>query len=104
MEKPRQSYTLEFKLKAVALSITHCSAIRVARKLGTTVENIRRWKNQLANERPGNRTKQTTETTHLQLKRLKREIVEVKMERDIRRKAASILSSETRVKFELIKH
>jgi putative transposase len=103
MQKQRQLYSLEFKLRAVALGNTHYSIIRAARELGTNAENIRRWKNQLDDERLDNRTKQTTESKLLQLKRLRKELAEVKLERDILRKAASILSSRTQVKFEFIR-
>ncbi len=103
MQKQRQSYTLEFKRKAVELGIGHGNTMRAARELGTSAENIRRWKSQLDDERLGNRTKQTTQSKFLQLKRLRRELGEVKMERDILRKAASILFSGTQVKFEFIR-
>ncbi|MFV5699778.1 IS3 family transposase [Flavobacterium sp. ZT3R17] len=103
MQQQRQSYTLEFKHKAVELGNKYYSTIRAARELGTSAENIRRWKNQLDDERLGSRIKQTTGNKILQLKKLRRELGEVKMERDILRKAASILFSETQVKFEFIK-
>jgi putative transposase len=50
-----------------------------------------------------NRAKQTAESTLLQLKRLWRELAEVNLERDILKKAASILFSRTQVKFEFIR-
>ena len=53
---------------------THCSIIRTTRELGTNAENIRRWKNQIDDETLGNRTKQTTESTLLPLKRLRIEL------------------------------
>jgi transposase-like protein len=47
MQKKRQSYTLEFKLKAVELGKGRGKTLQAAQELGTSVENIRRWKNQL---------------------------------------------------------
>lgn len=103
MQKPRQSYTLEFKHKAVALGNKYYSTIRAARELGTSAENIRRWKNQLDDGRHGSGVRRTTGNKHLGLKRLRKELAEVKMQRDILRKGASFLCSETQVKFEFIR-
>lgn len=103
MQNQRQSYTLEFKLKAVELATGRNTTIQAAQELGTSAENIRRWKRQLEEGILGCKVRQTTQDKFLQLKRLKRELEEVKMERDILTKAASILFSPTQVKFEFIK-
>ena len=103
MQKQRQSYTLEFKLKAVALDKAHCSTVRVAQELGTSAKNIRRWKSQLEDGRIGSRVKQTTGNKLLKLKRLKKGLTEVKLERDILKKTGSVLFSETQVKFEFMR-
>jgi transposase-like protein len=103
MQNQRQSYTLEFKLKAIELATGPNKTIQAAQTLGTSAENIRRWKRQFEEEILGSKTRQTTANKVLQLKRLKRELAEVKMERDILRKASKILFSETKVKFEFIR-
>lgn len=103
MQRQKQSYTLEFKQRAVELSSTHHSIVRASRELGTSAENIRRWKNLFEEGRLGNRLRQTASGEGLQLKRLKKELAEVKMERDILRKAAGILASNTQLKFEFIR-
>ena len=103
MQRQRQSYTLEFKLKAVELSIGHGNTMHAAQELSTSAENIRRWKKQLDDGILGSKVRQTTESTLLQLKRLRRELGEVKMERDILRKAGLVLFSKTQVKFEFIR-
>ncbi|MDR7370290.1 IS3 family transposase [Flavobacterium aquidurense] len=103
MQNQRQCYTLEFKLQAIKLATGHNKTIQAAQELGTSAENIRRWKRQFEEGILGSKTRQTTASKLLQLKRLKRELAEVKMERDILRKASSILFSPTHVKFEFIK-
>lgn len=103
MQKQRQSYTLEFKLKAVELSIGHGNTMHAAQELSTSAENIKRWKKQLDDGILSSKVRQTTESTLLQLKRLWRELGKVKMESDILRKAGLVLFSKTKVKFEFIK-
>jgi putative transposase len=103
MQKQRQSYTLEFKLKAVELGIGHGKTMRAAQELGTSAENIRRWKKQYDDGRLGSRVRQTAASKLLELKRLRKELTEVKLERDILKKAGSFLFSETQVKFEFIR-
>jgi putative transposase len=83
MQKPRQSYILEFKLKAVELSNGYYNTIRATQELDTSAENIRKWKNQLDDGMLGYRIKLTKESKLQRLKKLRRELTEVKMERDI---------------------
>jgi putative transposase len=103
MEKPRQKYTLEFKQKAVELSNTYNSTIRAAIELGNSPENIRRWKSKLEDGILGNKIKQAIPNILLQLKKLKKELKLVKMERDILRKATHISSNDLPNKFKFIK-
>lgn len=103
MQNQRQTYTLEFKFKAIKLATGHNTTIQAAQELGTSAENIRRWKRQLEEGILGCKIRQTTQDKFLQLQRLKRELLEVKMERDILTKASSILYSAMQVKFEFIR-
>ena len=91
MQNQRQCYTLEFKLQAIKIATGHNKTIQAAQKLGTSAENMRRWKRQFEEGILGSKTRQTTASKLLQLKRLKRELAEVKMERDILTKASGIL-------------
>ena len=68
-----------------------------------SAENIRRWRNQLEDKRLGRRIRQTADLKVLELKRLRKEFAEVKMKKDILRKASGILLGETQVKFEFIR-
>jgi putative transposase len=77
--------------------------MRAAQDLGISAENIRRWKSHLDDGKLGSGVRQTAGSKLLQLKRMRKELTEVKMERDILRKSASILFSETQVKFEFIR-
>jgi transposase-like protein len=70
MQKPRQSYTLEFKHKTVELSNTYYSTITAAQELDTSAENIRRWKGQLEDGILGKKRRQTTPNKLLQLNQL----------------------------------
>lgn len=99
MQKPKQSYTLEFKLKAIELATGHNKTIQAAQELGISAENIRRWKRKLDEGIMGTKVRQTADDKLLELKRLRKELAEVKLERDILKKAGSFLLSETRVKF-----
>ncbi|MDL2142331.1 MULTISPECIES: transposase [Flavobacterium] len=103
MEKPKQKYTLEFKLKVVELSNRYYSIIRAAKEVNTSPENIRRWKVQLQDGILGKKKKQAAPNRLLQLKILRKELTKVQMERDILRKAAHILSGDTITKFKFIK-
>ncbi|KAF2515038.1 IS3 family transposase [Flavobacterium zhairuonense] len=103
MQKPRKSYTPEFKQKAVELSNRYYSTIRAAHELDTSPENIRRWKGQLEDEVLGKKSKKHEPDYLLQLKKLKKEFREVKMERDILRKAAHIQPGDRLAKFKFVK-
>lgn len=92
MERQRRIYSLEFKLKAVELSNQRGSLISVANELNVSSDNIKRWKKEF------NQGKLTGKTTPLKSKeeeeliRLRKELADVKMERDILKKAVCIFS------------
>lgn len=96
MENQKKRYSLEFKLKAVELSKQRCSIIEVARELGINKETLRNWK------RGRYLGKSDTEPTYKKSKeeeenaRLRKELYEVKLERDILKKAVSIFSKSDR--------
>lgn len=102
MKKERQSYTLEFKLKAVKLG-NQKGILPTASELGTCAENIRRWKRQIEDGELSTSLQQTSKSKVLELKRLRTELRQLKLERDILKKAAGILTSKTSVKFEFIR-
>jgi len=99
MNETRKIYSKEFKQKAVELSRLRGNTQEVARELEIRAALIYRWQKEL-NTRPtlafgGNGKKQLTEEQK-ELARLKRELADVTMERDILKKAVSIFSVRDR--------
>lgn len=95
MKRKRKIYSKEFKQKAVELSNVRGNVQEIARELGINAEFIYRWRREFSNNPSlafsGNGNKQLTEEQK-ELARLKRELADVKMERDILKKAVSIFS------------
>ena len=91
----RRQHDRDFKLKAVELSYQKENIRDLAQDLGIRPELIYRWRNEFATLKgksfPGNgNAKQTEEDS--ELARLKRELADVTMERDILKKAVGIFS------------
>ena len=99
MKNSRKIYSKEFKLKAVELSNVRGNAQEIARELGIDAALIYRWRKEFSNNPDlafsGNGKAQLTEEQK-ELKRLRRELADVKMERDILKKAVSIFSVSDR--------
>jgi transposase len=95
MKQVRMRYGKDFKIKAVELSNQRGSVQQVAEELNINTETLRLWKRAYnegrltqeaaAKERP--RSKEEEE-----LRRLKKELYEVTLERDILKKAVTIFS------------
>lgn len=91
----RKKYVREFKIKAVELSYQRGSVPEIAEELGIRPELINRWRrekqNYASNSFPGNGSlKQTDEQR--ELSKLRKDLSDMKMERDILKKAISIFS------------
>ena len=95
MNKTRRKYDKEFKLMAVNLCLTGKSASEVARELGVKPDLVSRWK------REHNQFKQGSFSGHgnenmtdeqKEIAKLKKELREAQLERDILKKAISIFS------------
>ncbi len=92
MERQIRIYSLEFKLKAVELSNQRGSLVSVANELNVSSDNIKRWNKEY------NQGKLTGKTTPVRSKeeeeviRLRKELADVKMDRDILKKAVGIFS------------
>lgn len=99
MKETRKIYGREFKQKAVELSNVRGNVQEIARELGIRAELIYRWQKEIKLNPElafgGNGKKQLTEEQK-ELARLKRELADVKMERDILKKAVSIFSVSDR--------
>lgn len=99
MKTTRKIYSKEFKQKAVELSNLRGNAQEVSQELGIGSGLIYRWRREFnANSSlafSGNGNKQLTEEQK-ELAKLKRELADVRMERDILKKAVSIFSVSDR--------
>ena len=102
MERKKRSYSLEFKLKAVELNNNRGSLLIVAQELNISLNNIRRWKKEfnqgkLTGIRIPDKSKEKKE-----LIRLRKELADVKLERDILKKGRWHLLQERQVKYVFI--
>jgi len=95
----RKKYTREFKIKAIELAELKRDVSSVAEDLGIERSMIYRWKRELDKKDqtcfPGNGQKNLTDQER-ELQRLQHELDEVRMERDILKKAISIFSKTDR--------
>jgi len=95
MTKQRRIFDREFKLKAVELSYERENIKELAHELNIRPELIYRWRSEFATLEgasfPGNGKKKLTEEES-EINRLKRQLADVRMERDILKKAISIFS------------
>lgn len=93
-KRQRNSYTDDFKKEAVALAeqagYTVASA---ARTLGINANLLRRWRNELSGD---SQTGQISEDERAELQRLRKENRELKMEKEILKKATAFFAKETK--------
>jgi transposase len=95
MQRERRKFDKEFKVMAVELCHTGKSTKEVAEDLGIRAELIRRWKREYEYYREGSfsghgNANMTAEQK--EIARLKKELREAQIERDILKKAVSIFS------------
>jgi transposase len=89
----RKRYTAEFKAEAVRLAQTSDQTIAaVAQQLGVTAKSLHEWITQL---RPVSRPPLTGDERS-ELQRLRRENAELRMERDILKKATAFFARESK--------
>ena len=95
MTKKRRKYDKQFKQKAVELSMARGNAREIAEELGISSEILYRWRREYQqyekNSFPGKGIPKMTDQER-QISRLKKELRDAKMERDILKKAISIFS------------
>jgi len=91
MKKKRTRYTLEFKTQAISLiREANRPASTVARELGINVNTIYNWLIPVTGQEP-----KKNERDFAEIKRLKKELSQAKLERDILKKAAAYFAKET---------
>ena len=98
MEEIRRQYSEEFKKDAVSHSLTSEKTVEeVARDLGIAHSNLRRWRAQYSKRGelafPG-KGKQRLTPQEEEIRRLKKELDEVRQERDILKKALAIFTKK----------
>lgn len=92
MGQPRRSFTPEFKQEAVGLCRrSGKSECQVARELGIPQPTFNRWMRQVATAPLGTKSFLATE----ELKVLRREVEQLRMERDILKKAVAFFAKES---------
>ena len=95
MKQTRKKYAKEFKVKAVELGNLRGNVPEVARELDISADLIYRWRRELKGNAGlafgGNGKNQLT-SEEKEIERLKKELADVRMERDILKKAVRIFS------------
>ena len=99
MNRRRRKFSKEFKEKAVELANVRGSVADISRELDIGSDLINRWRREMAKNPSlafgGNGNEQLT-PEQKELARLKRELNDVRMERDILKKAVGIFSKSDR--------
>ncbi len=98
METKRRQYSEEFKKEAVEYSLTSGKVVEeVARDLGISPHNLKRWRTQYRKhgERafPGH-GKENLTLQEAENRRLKKELADTQIERDILKKALAIFTKK----------
>ena len=96
MKRKRTSYSYDFKVKAVELGIQRGNLTQVAGELNVRVETLMRWKKVYKEGKllsTGIKAKSKEEE---ELSLLKKELHEIRLERDILKKAVGIFSKSDR--------
>ncbi len=93
MEQEKKHYSLEFKMKAIELVNQRGNLLAVARELNINKETLRNWKKgrYLGTENSTSNFKEKSKAEEENIK-LRKELYEIKLERDILKKAVSIFS------------
>ena len=99
--KTRRKFTPEFKQEAVALVTEQGYSIaKAAQTVNVSENNLRRWKNDLEQEAIGERL---SGDERAELARLRREIKELRMEKENPKKGQRLLCQRNEIKFGFIK-
>jgi transposase len=97
MKPTRRRFTREFKLEVVRQLASGRRQADVARELGVDAQVIRRWQDQVqvdpATAFPGNGRRAREED---ELQRLRREVTQLRAERDFLKKAAAFFAKTSR--------
>lgn len=95
MNKERRQYDKEFKIMAVELCLSGKSISKVADELGIRTNLLSRWKREYKQRKNGSFSghgKPALSPEQAEIAKLKRQLREAEIERDILKKAVSIFS------------
>ena len=96
-KRPRRSFTDEYKAGAVRLVIDEGKTVaQVARDLDLTVSALRTWVERARADRGNGKPGVLTSVEREELTKLRKENRELRMERDILKKAAAFFANESR--------
>lgn len=96
IRRARRSYTKEFRDETVKLVLDEGKSMsQVARDLDLTPSALERWVKQARADRTRGKTGLTTEERE-ELRQLRKEVRELRMEREILKKAAAFFAKESR--------
>jgi transposase len=94
--RARRTYTDEFRAGAVALVLDQGKSMgQVARDLDLTPSSLSKWVQQARADRSQGKTGLTTEERE-ELRRLRKEVRELRMEREILKRAAAFFAKESK--------
>jgi transposase len=96
MKRENKHYSREFKIKAVELSLQRGELTSVAKELGLRSDALSKWKKEYRESKFDTNFIKPTSKEEEELIRLRKELHETKLERDILKKAVSIFSKSDR--------
>lgn len=96
MERKRNTYSREFRIKAVELSNQRGNLAGVAQELNIKRDTLKRWKKEYAGGILQQETAKIKSKEEEELIRLRKELYDTKLERDILKKAVGIFSKSDR--------
>ena len=93
---PKRKYAPEFRAEAVKLVESGVAQAEVARRLGVALTTLSGWCEMSRKGKLNSSDRKSASEKDQEIARLKRENAELKMERDILRKAAAYFAKESR--------
>ena len=95
--RPRRSFTDEFKSEAVRLVLDEGKTVgQVARDLDLTASALRTWVNHAQADRGKGKRGVLTSAEREELAKLRKDVRELRMERDILKKAAAFFAKQSK--------
>lgn len=93
--KKHKSYTDEFKQSSAQLAFESDKAVsHTAKELGLSTSTLHTWVNKYYPGKNNSLSSSSTNNIQLELKKLKKELLRVKQERDILKKASAYFARE----------